>query len=164
MNNLKGNKDSHIFFHRCVRKYQSLPYQHIRARELFSNPFYKGICIPLARPFPTAPAERSIHLANTPFWKTCKHREPLKIKRKIVCGISEWKLFARFLSIQNLYWQVFLFLFSFPLHRWFQIVTSGKTEKAIKASTLGKSRVKPQFQLAETNSNTRDQLWTSAPS
>ena len=57
-----------------------------------------------------------------------------------------------------------LFLFSFPLHRWFQIVTSGKTEKAIKASTLGKSRVKPQFQLAETNSNTIDQLWTSAPS
>ena len=63
----KAPKDSRIFFQRCTRKYQSLPYQHIRARELFSNPFYKGICILLARPFPTVPAERSIHLANTPF-------------------------------------------------------------------------------------------------
>ena len=30
------------------------------------------------------------------------------------------------------------FFFIFPLHRWFQIVTSGKTAKAIKASTQGK--------------------------
>ena len=102
----KGKQRFAIFFHWCMRKYQSLTYQHIRARELLSNPFYKGICILLARPFPTAPAERSIHLPNTPFWKTCKRREPLKFKWKIVYGISEWKLFARFLSIQNLYWQV----------------------------------------------------------
>ena len=139
MNNLKGNKDSHIFFHRCMRKYQSLPYQHIRARELFSNPFYKGICIPLARPFPTAPAQRSIHLANTPFWKTCKHREPLKFKWKIVYGILEWKLFARFLRTAfTLTGFVHFFFFIFPLHRWFRIVTFGKPAKAIKASTQGK--------------------------
>lgn len=63
----KGKQRFAIFFHWCMRKYQSLTYQHIRARELLSNPFYKGICILLARPFPTAPAERSIHLPNTPF-------------------------------------------------------------------------------------------------
>ena len=62
-----------------------------------------------------------------------------KIQMKIVYGILEWKLFARFLRTAfTLTGFVHFFFFIFPLHRWFRIVTFGKTAKAIKASTQGK--------------------------